>query len=314
MDPNSGSLKDNDLFRRFFVCFNYENSDEDQLKKGLYIQYGIVQGHDSHRKVHLSYFDPKPIEPRYYMFGSYTEKVFVYDISIEDLTRDQEALFRCSTEQLYLTNRKRCDQFLCHKNCIGCSKANSKNHCSRCKYSEMSGDGDESQATCLDVCSPGFQKHGDQCVDVDECTRNETFLVYKAHTRSFVYEWKRCAKESTCYNVPGSFSCRCNAGFYGDGFVCVDIDECDFKHLKLSCPKNAQCINEPGSFRCVCSTGFRMSNQSRTCEDIDECESDDLNECQVNTQCKNTIGSYKCLCKKGYRAGTGVNCLGRKYF
>ena len=55
LNPRSGSLKDNDLFRRFFVCMNYE--------------YGIVDGYDSNEIVHLSYFDASPIELRYYMFG-----------------------------------------------------------------------------------------------------------------------------------------------------------------------------------------------------------------------------------------------------
>ena len=83
LNPRSGSLKDNDLFRRFFVCMNYETRSNNGEKKdpyysrneskrnqtGLYIQYGIVDGFDSNEIVHLSYFDENPIELRYYMFG-----------------------------------------------------------------------------------------------------------------------------------------------------------------------------------------------------------------------------------------------------
>ena len=72
LNPRSGSLKDNDLFRRFFVCMNYESRSTANSKRnqtGLYIQYGIVDGYDSNEIVHLSYFDASPIELRYYMFG-----------------------------------------------------------------------------------------------------------------------------------------------------------------------------------------------------------------------------------------------------
>ena len=83
LDPDSGSLKDSDLFRRFFICINYESRslpdskeekrsyirDENLETYGLFIQYGIVQGYDSKEIVHLSFFDETPLEPRYYMFG-----------------------------------------------------------------------------------------------------------------------------------------------------------------------------------------------------------------------------------------------------
>ncbi len=84
LDPKSGSLKDSDLFRRFFICMNYESRNfEDTVKKkknsflseenfetyGLFIQYGITEGYDSNETVQLSFFDESPLEPRYYMFG-----------------------------------------------------------------------------------------------------------------------------------------------------------------------------------------------------------------------------------------------------
>lgn len=39
--------------------------------------------------------------------------------------------------------------------------------------------------------------------DVDECSEN------------------RCHPSATCYNTPGSFSCRCQAGYHGDGLQCT---------------------------------------------------------------------------------------------
>ncbi len=88
IDPNAGSLKDPDLFRRFFICMNYESrnsNEQDAIKKkrnvlfsnrnfekyGLFFQYGIIEGYDSKETVKLSFFDENPLEPRYYMFGKY---------------------------------------------------------------------------------------------------------------------------------------------------------------------------------------------------------------------------------------------------
>jgi hypothetical protein len=43
--------------------------------------------------------------------------------------------------------------------------------------------------------------------------------------------------------------------------------------------------------------------------DIDECSSNERNECQTNAVCINTIGSYKCICKDGFQ-GNGLFCEG----
>ena len=43
--------------------------------------------------------------------------------------------------------------------------------------------------------------------------------------------------------------------------------------------------------------------------DIDECEHESLNECDVNANCSNTVGSYSCFCLSGFE-GNGFNCSG----
>lgn len=77
LEPTAGSLKDDNLFRRFFICMNFEsremssinNKQENRSNVGVYLQFGIVQGYDSIETIKLAYFDQEPLDVRYYMFG-----------------------------------------------------------------------------------------------------------------------------------------------------------------------------------------------------------------------------------------------------
>lgn len=288
LDTTSGSLKDNDLFRRFFICMNYEirklpklsndkrnshysqNKDfyfkyEQELEQtGLYIQYGIIQGYDSKETVHLSYFDKDPLELRYYMFGSYDSKVYVYDISVNEMLRDEEAELRCSVNNLTYYDEIRC-RHLCHENCLGCFKSNSSLNCKKCRYGEFY---DNRKLICLSTCPRGFEKNttAHNCQDIDECKRmntNDTVVIYKSSYHSEIYKWDKCSNASICTNKVGSFNCTCLSGYYGDGFDCFDIDECELDKLKkfnANCPQNSRCINYPGGYKCECLKGFELKN------------------------------------------------------
>ena len=43
--------------------------------------------------------------------------------------------------------------------------------------------------------------------------------------------------------------------------------------------------------------------------DIDECENETLNACDVHANCSNNVGSYDCFCLSGFE-GDGFSCLG----
>ena len=51
---------------------------------------------------------------------------------------------------------------------------------------------------------------------------------------------------------------------------------------------------------------FSYSNRNPLRLDVNECEDDDLNNCDANTNCTNTIGSYYCECENGYKEIDGI--------
>ncbi|XP_030101658.1 EGF-containing fibulin-like extracellular matrix protein 1 isoform X2 [Mus musculus] len=119
-------------------------------------------------------------------------------------------------------------------------------------------------------CLPGYQKRGEQCVDIDECT-----VPPYCHQR--------------CVNTPGSFYCQCSPGFQlaANNYTCVDINECDASN---QCAQ--QCYNILGSFICQCNQGYELSSDRLNCEDINECET--TNECREDEMCWNYHGGFRC--------------------
>uniref|UniRef100_A0A3Q1BQA9 Uncharacterized protein n=1 Tax=Amphiprion ocellaris TaxID=80972 RepID=A0A3Q1BQA9_AMPOC len=143
-------------------------------------------------------------------------------------------------------------------------------------------------------------------------------------------------------NFIGDFLCSCQEGFKGDGFSCLDVDECSLSNT--TCPSFSTCINSPGAYVCSCLNGTVAFNDTcvlpsplcepkchnhglchlspvgyqcacdlgyegdgLTCSDIDECQSENI--CPENeTECVNIPGSFSCVCKQGYTLN-GTQCV-----
>ncbi|XP_058240776.1 EGF-containing fibulin-like extracellular matrix protein 1 isoform X2 [Hemibagrus wyckioides] len=138
-------------------------------------------------------------------------------------------------------------------------------------------------------CTPGYQKNGDQCVDVNECQANQP-----------------C--DHQCYNLMGSFICHCNQGYElaADSVSCIDIDECAFSRYMCQ----YACINSPGEYSCTCPEGYELQG-TRTCQDINECETG--HKCSEDEFCWNYYGGFRCYpknpCQEPYVRTTENRCV-----
>uniref|UniRef100_A0A8C1UGS6 Growth arrest-specific 6 n=1 Tax=Cyprinus carpio TaxID=7962 RepID=A0A8C1UGS6_CYPCA len=116
--------------------------------------------------------------------------------------------------------------------------------------------------------------------DVDECSRGNG------------------ACEHDCNNTMGSYHCSCRHGYELSGHhKCLDVNEC------VETPDvcgSAHCSNLNGRYECLCEEGFVYDNITKSCVDVDECESDVCEE-----ECVNTKGSFRCYCdgRQGKRLG-----------
>lgn len=85
-------------------------------------------------------------------------------------------------------------------------------------------------------------------------------------------------------------------------FVCVFWNNFPaFRSDQESCSDNNAgcthgCIQGPFGAQCTCPVGFQLSNDSKTCEDINECSPPGL----CSQHCFNERGSFRCHCQDGY--------------
>jgi hypothetical protein len=171
-----------------------------------------------------------------------------------------------------------------------------------CEFSPCANGG-----TCSDigtlmfdcVCVPGWR--GPKCEDDwNECTMG-------VHA---------CHNDASCINNDGSYTCKCDPGYSGDGFgVCDDVDDCflykaDDPNIitTVSVCVHGTCEDRGANyFVCTCDVGYTDSNCDRDTNECNLINGD--NKCNVNAECVNTDGSYQCVCNTGYTGeGSGQNC------
>nr|XP_015220808.1 PREDICTED: fibrillin-3 [Lepisosteus oculatus] len=183
--------------------------------------------------------------------------------------------------------------FICHCQ-LGYFVKKGSTGCTDIDECEIGAHNCDMHAACINVpgsfkcrCRDGWVGDGIKCVDLDECATEE-------HS---------CNSNANCVNTPGSYRCTCKEGFNGDGFSCSDVDECA-DNVNLC--ENGQCLNAPGGYRCECEMGFTPTEDSKACQDIDECNFQNI--CVFGT-CQNLPGMFRCVCDDGYELDrSGGNC------
>ncbi|KAI1732014.1 von willebrand factor type C domain-containing protein [Ditylenchus destructor] len=91
------------------------------------------------------------------------------------------------------------------------------------------------------------------CVNIDHCATNP------------------CHSYAYCESSQYGPTCKCNPGFFGNGTVCYDVDEClwdeSAREQLGGCQKGTICINLPGSFKCDCLPGYQKLDDKH-CLDV----------------------------------------------
>ena len=162
------------------------------------------------------------------------------------------------------------------------------------------------------------------CEEIDECSEGTHEC---AGVNSFGLD------TAYCDNTAGGYTCTCFAEYYGDGFICIDSDECgdlsdeaqtvtgiepegveytDVNFMSNDCDAVATCANTDGDYNCTCADGYEDIGEGRTgeCEDINEC---DIPICDpAKSTCDNLPGTFECECFDGYvdvsELQDGTNC------
>nr|XP_012637337.1 low-density lipoprotein receptor-related protein 2 [Microcebus murinus] len=114
------------------------------------------------------------------------------------------------------------------------------------------------------------------------------------------WQWQ-CPGHNLCVNL----SAVCNNVFDcpngTDESPLCNEDSCS--HFNGGCTH--ECVQGPFGAKCLCPSGYLLANDSKTCEDIDEC--DIPGSCSQH--CYNMRGSFRCSCDQEYTLETdGKTC------
>ncbi|KAM8946282.1 fibulin-7-like [Pelodytes ibericus] len=142
------------------------------------------------------------------------------------------------------------------------------------------------------LCEPGFQLLGSEsrtCLDNQTWSGQAASCTAQSANSSIL-------RPAKCSSFHSTQHCTCDPGYLiQPGAVCQDVDECSLFQSKSGSKICVhECVNTPGSYRCVCPHGYTLDPQQNSCQDIDECVTQE-NPCPGGQRCVNLFGGFVCV-------------------
>ncbi|KAK2852949.1 hypothetical protein Q7C36_008150 [Tachysurus vachellii] len=149
------------------------------------------------------------------------------------------------------------------------------------------------------MCSSGYHLVGSA---TRVCQENGSWsgvgALCKAPPEWSVVNDPEFSRKPHCTKVDQAQHCSCDAGFHMSGTshssICQDVNECEVYKTDSGLLCAHMCVNIPGSYRCSCPSGYKLLANGRSCEDVDECLTQQHN-CSRGTTCVNTGGGFRCV-------------------
>ncbi|XP_029553520.1 fibulin-7-like isoform X3 [Salmo trutta] len=164
------------------------------------------------------------------------------------------------------------------------------------------------------TCSHGYHLVG---VETRVCQENgswsgvNTICKSKAPPEWSVMNDPAFSRRPRCAKVDRAQHCSCDAGFHmsgtSDNSICQDVNECEVYRLDQGGKLCVyECVNIPGSYHCSCPSHYKLLPDGRSCEDVDECLTQQHN-CSRGTTCINTGGGFQCVSPECPRSHSNIS-------
>ena len=231
---------------------------------------------------------------------------------------------------------------LCGAEATGCSNRPGSFNCSCPAGFTNDGEGTPCRAY-ENNCEPGFAPTGagGACTDMNECSLlglAQACGPEGTSCNNTPGSWTCFCSRGHRQVLPGGHCVvapnECDRGYLptGPNGSCEDVNECTTLGREVACgPEGTSCRNNLGGYDCDCARGYRQNSPAEecrpaeneclsgyaptgingACENIKECELNDLEVlCGTSAQrCSDTVGSYECHCLPGYKTdGRGTPC------
>lgn len=135
-------------------------------------------------------------------------------------------------------------------------------------------------------------------------SKSRTITVVVSRSDKCYDNGKTCHENARCIQLNNTeYRCKCNDDFEGDGYLCLQIDDCKRQTNSMQCV-HGKCKDDVNSFTCLCNEDYTGQYCELSPPEIDPCKG---HLCKNLAACKPTDDktSYTCECAPGW---TGKTC------